>query len=110
MRTCKSCGYTSENGVHSCEGFKLQQAANDPIEPNHYVDMAISPLEYIKANNIEWNVANVIKYVSRYKAKNGLEDLKKAKWYLDDIIADMERADHPSQSHIKFEEDDGAID
>jgi hypothetical protein len=62
----------------------------DNIEPKHYTDMAISPLEYIKANDISWNIGNVIKYVSRYKAKNGLEDLKKAQWYLNDIIADME--------------------
>ncbi len=82
----------------------------DAVEPNHYTDMAISPLDYIKANNIEWNIGNVIKYISRYKAKNGLEDLKKAQWYLADIISDMENADHPKQAHIKFEENDGAID
>ena len=63
---------------------------NDPIEPNHYTQMKISPLEYIKANNLEWNVANVIKYISRYKNKNGLEDLKKAQWYLNDLIKDIE--------------------
>lgn len=31
-------------------------------------------------------VANVIKYVWRYKFKNGTEDLKKARWYLDKLI------------------------
>ena len=56
------------------------------IEPRHYTDMKISPLEYINANDISWNAANVIKYVSRYKMKNGLEDLLKAKWYLEDLI------------------------
>ncbi len=60
------------------------------VTPKHYTDMKISPLEYIKANNIEWNIGNVIKYVSRYKNKNGLEDLKKAQWYLNDLIKDME--------------------
>lgn len=55
------------------------------IEPLHYTDLKISPLEYIEANDGEfsWSIANVIKYVSRYKRKNGLEDLKKAKWYLE---------------------------
>jgi len=58
------------------------------IEPNHYTDLKISPLEYITANEGEftWCIANVIKYVSRYKRKNGLEDLKKAEWYLKEQI------------------------
>jgi len=59
------------------------------IEPKHYTDMKISPLEYIKANNLEWNVGNVIKYVSRYKSKNGVEDLRKAAWYLNDLIEEL---------------------
>ena len=36
--------------------------------------------------NMEFNAGNVIKYVWRYKHKNGLEDLKKAAWYLNDEI------------------------
>ena len=57
---------------------------SNAIEPKHYTDLKISPLDYIVANEneFEWCVANVIKYVSRYKRKNGLEDLKKAQWYL----------------------------
>lgn len=35
-------------------------------------------------------IVNVIKYVSRYRHKNGVEDLKKARWYLDRIINSME--------------------
>ena len=58
--------------------------------PKHYTDLKIPPIEYIKANNIEWNAGNVIKYISRYKTKNGLEDLKKAQWYLNDLIKDIE--------------------
>jgi len=65
---------------------------NNPIEPKHYTDLVIIPLEYITANEGEfsWCIANVIKYVSRYKRKNGLEDLKKAKWYLDHQIKLLE--------------------
>jgi len=57
------------------------------IEPNHYTELSISPLEYICENNIHWCIGNVIKYVSRYKKKNGVEDLEKARWYLDFQIA-----------------------
>ena len=65
---------------------------DNPIEPSHYTELAISPLEYITANESEftWCIANVIKYVSRYKRKNGLEDLKKAAWYLNNQIKILE--------------------
>ena len=65
----------------------------NPIEPKHYTDLKISPLEYIEANDGEfsWSISNVIKYVSRYKRKNGLEDLKKAKWYLENEISKLEK-------------------
>jgi len=56
------------------------------VNPKHYTDMVISPHEYNKVNNISWNEAQVIKYVSRWKNKNGVEDLLKAKWYLEDLI------------------------
>ena len=60
----------------------------NPIEPSHYTDLAISPLEYIEANqsSMPWAIANVIKYVSRYQAKNGIEDLRKSAWYLNHQI------------------------
>lgn len=37
-------------------------------------------------------IGNIIKYIARYKYKNGLEDLKKAKWYLDKLISCQENA------------------
>jgi len=53
------------------------------IEPNHYTDMKIPPNVYITQNNLEWEEANIVKYVSRHKKKNKLEDLRKAKKYLE---------------------------
>ena len=63
---------------------------DNAISPKHYTALKISPLEYIHANNLDWNVGNVVKYVSRYKMKNGIEDLKKAQLYLADIIENEE--------------------
>ncbi len=51
--------------------------------------MAISPLEYIIANKIEWREANAIKYISRYKAKNGIEDVLKSHWYISHLLKEM---------------------
>ncbi len=55
----------------------------DNINPSHYSDMVIPPNVYITANNLDWEIANVVKYVSRFKNKNGLEDLRKARKYLE---------------------------
>ena len=52
----------------------------------HYKDMAIQPIHYIQANNLGYCEGNVIKYVSRYKHKNGAEDLKKAIHYLELLL------------------------
>jgi hypothetical protein len=59
---------------------------NNNIEPAHYTNMCITPIEYITSNNLEFEVGNIIKYISRFENKNGLEDLLKAKKYLDMLI------------------------
>ncbi|MGB4467532.1 MAG: DUF3310 domain-containing protein [Azovibrio sp.] len=53
---------------------------------SHYKDLAIQPVEYIHANNLGYMEGNVIKYVSRWKTKNGLADLEKAKHYIELLI------------------------
>ena len=75
-------------------------ALDKQIAGGHYKDMAIQPVEYIVKNGIEYREGNVIKYVSRYKSKNGLQDLKKARHYLDMIIEDLEA----EQEQANFEE------
>jgi hypothetical protein len=52
----------------------------------HYKQMAIQTWDYIIANGIGYMEGNVIKYVSRWKDKGGIEDLKKARHYLDKLI------------------------
>ena len=37
---------------------------------------------------------NVVKYITRYRHKNGLEDLKKARWYINKIIEEKENEDN----------------
>ena len=52
----------------------------------HYEDMKIPPVEYIRANNLDFFDGNVIKYVSRHRRKNGAEDILKAMDYLRMIL------------------------
>ena len=56
------------------------------IGGNHYSKLAIQPVEYITKNKLSYLQGNVIKYVTRYKDKNGLQDLQKAKHYIDMLI------------------------
>jgi len=61
--------------------------ANDhQVSGSHYKDRAIQPWDYIIANDLGFLEANVVKYVTRYKAKNGIKDLEKARHYLDKLI------------------------
>jgi len=58
----------------------------DNINPNHYKQGNIETIEYILDQKMNYLKGNVVKYISRYKKKNGLEDLHKAKWYLERLI------------------------
>jgi hypothetical protein len=58
---------------------------------DHYKKLSIQPFDVYKSLGIfhEACQANIIKYVMRYKSKNGIEDLKKASHYLDELILDL---------------------
>lgn len=96
------CLYCGRNGVEMpcstyddaerlcgsrADGIFLQE---DPTSPSHYSRWKIQPLDFIMANNLPFWLGNVIKYTMRYDAKNGLEDLKKARVYLDAKIKELE--------------------
>lgn len=59
---------------------------------NHYSKMKIQPIDFITANELGYMEGNIIKYVCRYKSKNGVEDLKKAQHYLQMLIEQEEHA------------------
>ena len=61
-------------------------ALNTQVGGSHYKNMTIQPVEFIERNNLGFCVGNIIKYVCRYKDKNGIEDLKKARHYVDLLI------------------------
>jgi hypothetical protein len=66
-------------------------ALQGQIGGDHYKDLAIQPIEYILANNIPFTEGNVIKYVTRWRSKNGITDLKKARHMLDLLIEHEEK-------------------
>jgi hypothetical protein len=66
-----------------------QDALDIQVGGDHYKSLAIQPVEYIHANDIGYFEGNVIKYVTRWRAKNGIKDLEKAKHYID-LLIDLE--------------------
>ena len=54
--------------------------------PEHYQSGVIEVIDIIDAFQLDFYEGNVIKYVLRHNKKNGIYDLKKAKWYLDRLI------------------------
>lgn len=59
--------------------------------PEHYKVMEIEPIAYIMANGLGFCEGNIVKYVSRYGFKGGIDDLKKARHYIDMLIEQWEQ-------------------
>lgn len=72
-------------------GIPTKQVGGD-----HYRRMRIQPIEFITANNLGFCAGNVVKYISRYKHKNGREDLLKARHYID-LLLESEYPDNESK-------------
>lgn len=81
------CGYCTVELTKGC----------DPItKPVHYNFSGVECIDAIKAalgpqGFRDYMMGNVMKYTWRYKYKNGIEDLKKAQWYLNKTIEELER-------------------
>lgn len=65
---------------------KSNLLAREAHQSSHYKELAIEPIEYIEANSLGFHEGNVIKYVSRWRLKGGVDDLKKAKFYIERLI------------------------
>jgi hypothetical protein len=74
------------------KAVKHTGAGDNVNHPSHYTQGKIECIDAIEESTkgllgiAAVCVANVIKYIWRYKFKNGIEDLKKARWYLDKLI------------------------
>lgn len=83
------------NGIPECE--RCDNGEYDPVNrPKHYQSKAgIEVIDVIDAFTEDLSgieavcTGNILKYVCRWKQKNGLQDLEKAKWYLDKLIKEV---------------------
>lgn len=61
---------------------ELQEIKKDNIVPTYYHKGNYDVIQFCLDNDIDFVTGNIIKYITRYKGKNGIEDLKKAKEYI----------------------------
>lgn len=89
MITCP-CGSVMElhDGRYVCDYCdKLEVAAlTVQVGGDHYKNLPIQPVEYAEKNRLSYCEGNVVKYITRWRSKNGIEDLRKARHYLDILI------------------------
>ena len=66
--------------------FIVKKASETQVGGQHYQQFIIQPVEFCYKNNIPYLEATAIKYLCRWREKNGIEDLEKAKHYIDLLI------------------------
>jgi len=78
------------NKPDNCKKYRTGSNVKDSIEhPSHYTD-GIEMWDYAYSHSMDFFEGNILKYVTRWRHKNGLEDLYKAKQYLDRLIEHTE--------------------
>ena len=63
---------------------------SDPVNnPSHYTQGKIEVLDFILDQDLPYLAGNIVKYICRYRFKNGVEDLQKAEFYLKRLIEEL---------------------
>lgn len=79
----------------------------DPVNaPGHYTSGGIETIDYMRAKMTDeqfegYLKGNIIKYVSRYEMKNGVQDVRKAEWYIKRLINHLERSKTSEQANAE---------
>ena len=92
-----------EDDFTCCLGKGIESKPYNPLIAQegggHYKDRGIQPLEYTMKNNLSFCEGNVVKYISRYKSKNGIEDLAKVIHYA--LLAAYEEYGEQGSTELK---------
>lgn len=63
----------------------MKKTKDNQVGGNHYRKLKIQPIEYIMANQLGYCEGNVVKYITRWEDKGGVQDLDKAIQYINFI-------------------------
>lgn len=72
--------------IHGYRDERHERPINKQIGGDHYSKHNIQPIDVIREYSMDFFEGNALKYLLRYKEKNGIEDLLKCKDYIDMII------------------------
>lgn len=87
-----SCGQFFPRLTIKPEDMKILEVKETVNHPNHYNVGGIEVIDFIESWNLGFSLGNAIKYIARAPYKNNeLEDLKKAKWYINREIEKLEK-------------------
>ena len=103
----------AKQGIEDCLELAVQNDDNMVSHPSHYQsENGLEVIDVIEAFTFDLkgieatDTGNIIKYICRWKKKNGLQDLKKAMWYLNHLIEHAEKMDKentPRSINFDFE-------
>jgi Protein of unknwon function (DUF3310) len=79
-------------------GAQQSNPLNTQVSGDHYKNLAIQPVEYIHANRIPFIEGCVVKYVSRWRNKGGVDDLRKAKHFIE-LLIELETRSQSQPTH-----------
>lgn len=85
LETKKGCYQTFIAELEKIKTIFQYPLIPEQVGGTHY-NQAIQPIEYIHANSLDFMEGNVVKYITRHRAKGGKEDIKKAIHYLEMIL------------------------
>ncbi len=68
----------------------MSKNPNDPINPNYYTK-GIEVTKFAQSHGLSFAEGNIVKYIVRHKYKNGVEDLRKAKKYIELLMDNYEK-------------------
>lgn len=112
LKNCRNCAY-SDGATDACIQCVIRDSDIANLVPSHWApitlirdDMVNNPSHYQSETGLETidvieaftsdlkgieavDTANILKYICRWKKKNGIQDLKKAKWYLEHLINEV---------------------
>ena len=76
-------------------------AEMNTLNPDHHQQGEIEVIDFILDQKMDYLTANVQKYIARWRFKDGIEDLRKARWFLDKLIEQqIENADRDNKLNL----------
>ena len=75
-----------ENLIKGTYEYEYGKPSEKQIGGSHYKDCAIQPVDYIVENKLDFLEGNMVKYITRHKTKNGIEDIRKVIHYAELIL------------------------